>query len=234
MSLLPYTILSSAASIDGFLNDTHEERLLLSHPDDFARVDALRATCDGILVGAHTLRLDNPSLVIRSQELVNQRLEANKPKNPARITLSSSGNLPPDHSFFAESDNDILVYCPSKRLGELQYLLNTSQAEVVSLDSEDVDLRALLVDLKSRGINRLLIEGGQHIATAFLQSGLINELQLAVAPFFVGQPAAPRFVGPGAFPHNKNNRMHLASTERVGDMAVLTYKLETPDNESHA
>lgn len=232
MSLLPYTILSSATSIDGYLNDTHEERLLLSHAEDFARVDAIRAACDGILIGAGTLRIDNPGLIIRSKELVERRRAANKPANPARITLSYSGKLPPTHSFFRDSDNDILVYCPSKIQQELQTLLSQSQTQVISLDSDNVDLRALLIDLKDRGINRLLIEGGQHIATNFLQAGLIDEIQLAIAPFFVGQPEAPRFVGPGNFPHDKNNRMHLQSLEMVGDMAVLTYKLQTRNNES--
>ena len=233
MSLLPYTILSSAISIDGHLNDTSEERLLLSHPKDFDRVDSVRATCDGILIGAHTLRVDNPSLQIRSHSLIQQRLKANRPQNPARITLTSSGNLPASHTFFEENGTSILVYCPSNTAIHLSQHLEDTPAQIIALDA-DVNLRSLLMDLKKRKIHRLLIEGGEQIATAFLTAGLISELQIAIAPFFVGDALAPRLVRSGIFHHNKNNRMDLLETKMVGDMAVLTYKLQTPHYESES
>ena len=234
MSLLPYTILSSAISIDGHLNDTSEERLLLSHPKDFERVDAVRATCDGILIGAHTLRVDNPGLQIRSHSLIQQRLKANRPQNPARVTLTTSGNLPASHTFFEENGTSIFVYCPSNAAEHLSQHLKGTSAQVISLPGDEVDLRSLLIDLKKRKIHRLLIEGGEQIATAFLTAGLINELQIAIAPFFVGDSLAPRFVRSGIFHHNKNNRMDLLETKMVGDMAVLTYKLQTPHHESES
>jgi 5-amino-6-(5-phosphoribosylamino)uracil reductase len=53
-------LLSCAMSVDGHIDDSGPERLLLSHPEDFDRVDALRAGCDAVLVGAGTLRRDNP------------------------------------------------------------------------------------------------------------------------------------------------------------------------------
>ena len=234
MSLLPYTILSSAISIDGHLNDTSEERLLLSHPKDFERVDSVRATCDGILVGAHTLRVDNPGLRIRSAPLIQHRLDAGMPQDPARITLTSSGNLPGSHRFFEENGTPIYVYCPSKTAAHLNQGLKNTPAQIVPLGDSVVPLRSLLIDLKKRNIHRLLIEGGEQIATAFLTEGLINELQIAIAPFFVGDSLAPRLVGAGTFPQNKNNRMDLLETKMVGDMAVLTYKLQAPNNEAES
>ena len=232
MSHFPYTILSSAISVDGCLNDATDERLLLSHPKDFERVDVVRASCDGILVGAHTLRTDNPSLKIRSTELINQRIRAKKPRNPARITVTTSGNLPSSHAFFEDSDNAILIYAPDEVADKLQEDLAHTSAVVIPLGHHCVDLSSLLIDLKKRGIHQLLIEGGETIATGFLTAGLVNELQIAVAPFFVGEPDVPRLVTTGVFPHDKNNRMHLLNTKMVGDMAVLTYKLQTLDNES--
>lgn len=56
----PYVLLSAAVSLDGFLDDTGPERLLLSGPADFDRVDELRASSDAILIGAYTIRADNP------------------------------------------------------------------------------------------------------------------------------------------------------------------------------
>lgn len=232
MSPYPYTILSSAISIDGYLNDTGKKRLLLSHKDDFARVDKVRASCDGILVGANTVRVDNPGLRIRSQSLIQQRIDAQLPQYPARITITSTDNLPATHAFFSDSDNAILVYAPSTVANKLEKSLSNTSAQVIPMGKTSVELPALLMDLKERGIEKLLIEGGERIATAFLTAGLINEFHLAMAPFFVGEPGAPRLVNSGIFPHDKNNRMHLHDTRIVGDMAVLTYKLQTLHAES--
>ena len=63
----PYVLLSCAVTMDGYIDDTTDERLLLSNDADFDRVDAVRATCDAILIGANTIRRDNPRLVVRSQ-----------------------------------------------------------------------------------------------------------------------------------------------------------------------
>ena len=62
----PYTLLSCSVSMDGYIASA-ASRLLLSNEADFDRVDAVRASCDAILVGATTVRNDNPRLVVRSQ-----------------------------------------------------------------------------------------------------------------------------------------------------------------------
>ena len=58
----PYTLLSCGMSLDGYLDDATDQRLLLSNEADFDRVDEVRAGCDAILVGAATVRNDNPRL----------------------------------------------------------------------------------------------------------------------------------------------------------------------------
>ena len=63
----PYTLLSCGMSIDGYLGSATPQRLALSNDADFDRVDAVRAACDAILVGAATVRNDNPRLLVRSQ-----------------------------------------------------------------------------------------------------------------------------------------------------------------------
>ena len=64
----PYTLLSCGMSLDGYLDSATIARLQLSNDADFDRVDAVRASCDAILVGANTVRTDNPRLLVRSSE----------------------------------------------------------------------------------------------------------------------------------------------------------------------
>ena len=70
-----------------------------------------------------------------------------------------------------------------------------------------------------------MVEGGSQVLTQFLEGGLVNEIHLAIAGFFVGQGDAPRFVKPGNFPWNKNHRLHLESVTALDDVAVLVYKV---------
>ncbi|MFJ6956379.1 dihydrofolate reductase family protein, partial [Micromonospora aurantiaca (nom. illeg.)] len=67
MTTRPYVLLSCAMSIDGYIDDATTERLLLSNDDDLDRVDATRAGCDAIMVGAATVRRDDPRLLVRSE-----------------------------------------------------------------------------------------------------------------------------------------------------------------------
>jgi 5-amino-6-(5-phosphoribosylamino)uracil reductase len=82
-------------------------------------------------------------------------------------------------------------------------------------------------DLSDRGVARLMVEGGGSIHTQFLTADLADVLQLVVAPFFVGDPAAHRFVGDGIFPWNPTRRALLAEVRQIGDVVLLRYALSS-------
>jgi 5-amino-6-(5-phosphoribosylamino)uracil reductase len=103
-------------------------------------------------------------------------------------------------------------------------------AEVATI-IEATDLSAVLHDLAARGIQRLLVEGGTTLHTQFLTLGLADELHLVIAPFFVGNPAAARFVAPGNFPFDSRHRMDLTDVRQLGDVVLLRYLLERPTDD---
>jgi riboflavin biosynthesis pyrimidine reductase len=76
-----------------------------------------------------------------------------------------------------------------------------------------------------RGIGRLVVEGGGIVHTQMLTGGFADELQLVIAPFFVGDSSAPRFLHDGAFPCDKDHPARLASVTRIGDVVLLRYAL---------
>ena len=67
-----------------------------------------------------------------------------------------------------------------------------------------------------------MVEGGARLGTEFLTGGLVDELHLVIAPFFVGDPAAPRFAGPGRYPGSPG-LAHLAEVRRLGNVVLLRY-----------
>src|SRR5215472_6713328 len=191
MTTRPYVLLSCAMSVDGYINDASPKRLLLSNEADFDRVDSVRAECDAILIGATTLRRDNPRLLVNSPERRAAREARGLPAYPLKVTVTASGDLDPGLKFWHHGGAK-LVCCPDSVVSGLRERLG-NLADVVGL-GETLDLGAVLDYLAGRGVGQLMVEGGGTVHTQFLTAGLVDEVQLAIAPFFVGDPAAPRFV----------------------------------------
>ncbi len=212
-------------SIDGYLDDASDERLLLSNDADFDRVDDVRAGCDAILVGASTIRQDNPRLLVRSTERRAARVARGDDPDPVKVTVTSNCHLDPQASFFVTGGAAKLVYCATSATAEARAKLSTV-ATVVD-GGDPVDVRRVVEDLGARGIRRLMVEGGGRMHTQFLSAGLADELQLVVAPFFVGDARAPRFVHEGDFPWGPKNRATLAEVRQMGDVVLLRYALST-------
>ncbi len=185
----PYVLLSCATSADGYLDDASPRRLILSGPADLDRVDEVRAGCDAILVGAQTVRKDNPRLLIRDPRRSARRAARGLPGHPARVTLTATGDLDPQARFFAPGALR-LVYCATPAIGRALARLGDSAVLIDAGDPLSLDL--VLTDLAERGVLRVLVEGGARVLGEFLARDLAHQLDLAIAPFFVADPAAPR------------------------------------------
>src|SRR3954470_20069242 len=113
----PYTVLSCSVSLDGYLGD-HKPRLALSNDADFDRVDEVRASSDAILVGAVTVRTDNPRLLVRSRARREGRTARGLAASPMKITVTGRADLDPRSNFFTAGDAEKLVYTSSPRVGD--------------------------------------------------------------------------------------------------------------------
>lgn len=221
----PHVLLSVATSVDGYIDDTSESRLLLSNQEDFDRVDEVRAGVDAVMVGANSIRRDNPRLLVRSSERQDERVRRGLAAHPMKVTVTASGDLDAGARFFTAGDTEKLVYTRDGAVRAVRDMLGTVATVVSTGDA--IDLGAVLDDLGERKVERLLVEGGGTVHTEFLTAGLVDEIHLVMAPFFVGDPDAPRFVHPGRFPQNRDHPMTLAETRHIGDVVLLRYLTET-------
>ena len=220
----PYTLLSCSVSMDGYIASP-ASRLLLSNDADFDRVDAVRASCDAILVGATTVRNDNPRLLVRSQERRDERRARGLAPTPMKVTVSRRAELDAGGDFFVTGETEKLVYCARPNIGDARARLGPV-ATVVDA-GHTVEMCTLGNDLAARGVERLMVEGGGTVHTQFLTADLVDELQLVVAPVFVGDSEAPRFVRDGCFPWNPARRATLAAVRQIGDVVLLRYALSS-------
>ncbi|CAL9524959.1 hypothetical protein SUDANB145_03904 [Streptomyces sp. enrichment culture] len=218
----PYVLLSAAVSLDGYLDDTGPDRLLLSSPADFDRVDGERARADAILVGAGTIRADNPRLLVNSAERRAARLAAGQPEFPLKVAVSGSGELDPAAAFWHTGGEKVLL--TTDQGAERARALRLA-AGVVPLGPA-LHWPAVLAYLHERhGVRRLMVEGGGTVHTQLLRAGLADELQLVLAPLLVGDPAAPRLFGPGDY---QRGRLRLVETRRIEDVVLMRYVPTAP------
>lgn len=200
--------LSVACSSDGCIDDCTCKRLVLSSAEDWAEIYTLRAQFDAILVGAETIRKDNPSLRIKCEELRRQREQQGMSADITRIVISASGNLPHDAKFFTGEGRAIVVTSAKEFTHPL--------AEVIYL--ETITVESLVNELSRRGINSLFVEGGSKTLKMFLNSGMVETLRYAVNPSIrVDDCCAPAF---DATPYVAG----VAFESRLlGEMVVTTY-----------
>lgn len=216
----PYVLLSAAMSVDGYLDDASPQRLLLSDAADFDRVDEVRAGVDAILIGATTIRRDNPRLLVNSERRRADRLARGLPEYPLKVTVTRTGDLDPTLTFWHHG-GEKLAFTVDDALDELRARLH-GLADVVTVGPV-LDWGKVLDELGCRGVRRLMVEGGGTIHTQLMAANLADELQLAVAPLLVGHPDAPRFLGPADYPGGSMARMRLLEAQAIGDVVLLRY-----------
>ncbi|MHC1560363.1 dihydrofolate reductase family protein [Actinomycetospora sp. C-140] len=191
----PHVLASAAVSVDGFLDDASPRRLVLSGAADLDRVDAERAGVDAILVGAGTVRADDPRLLVRSPARRADRVDRGLGPSPLRVVLSSRP-VDPGARVLTEgrdlADTVVLAGDPGHVLGELA----------------------------AHGVLRLMVEGGAAVHREFFAAGVVDELQLVVAPQLVGD--GPRFTG-------APTAAHLVETRPVGQDVLLRYRFGDTD-----
>jgi len=140
---------------------------------DIERLHRLRALVDAVVVGASTVAHDDPRLTVRLVE----------GPSPVRVVLDPSGRIALDRKVFTDPSAHTLVV-----VGEGGPAAGTTKNEIrVPWSERDgFDLSALLTRLRSRGLRRILVEGGGVTVSRFLQAGLLDRLHLTVAPMLIG------------------------------------------------
>ena len=187
----PYTIIVSEITVDGklTLRKGYSSKEIMKFMDEEATryLHQIRAKVDGIMVGAETIRTDNPYLTVRHAV----------GKNPVRIIPTRTGNIPLDANVLKSDAPTIIITtekAPKEKLKELE-----KKAEVIICGKDDIDLIHMMEILYNKGIKSLMVEGGSTLNWNLIKNGLIDEIRLIHMPFIVGGENTPTLVGGEGF-----------------------------------
>lgn len=185
---IPFVTLKIAQTLNGKIASFHNKPRWITSKESRRLVHQLRAEHDAVLVGANTVRVDNPELTVR---LV-------KGHNPIRILLDGNLSVPLRAKLFSDHfRQQTVVFAANRNLkfkkNKLQQLRKRG-VKMVFLQSDPnglLKLKSVLRELGKMNISSILVEGGQHIFTSFLTQYLVDKLLIFIAPkiFTNGLPA---------------------------------------------
>lgn len=156
----PWVILKLAMTLEGYLAIPGKK--WITGPQARDEVQKIRSGCDAILVGAETVRKDNPQLTVRKVFRHSAECRNVGGEQPWRVVVTRSGKLPKGANLFRDQNKERTLVYRRKKWSEV------------------------LKDLYRRGVSRLLVEGGAEVADGLIKAGKVNEAVIYLAPILVG------------------------------------------------
>jgi 2,5-diamino-6-(ribosylamino)-4(3H)-pyrimidinone 5'-phosphate reductase len=219
----PFVAINMAMTADGKITSALREEPGFASRYDKTTMDRLRAEADAVLVGAGTLRADDPPLHVRDPDMKAYRRSLGKPDGLVNVLVTASANVDPGSRFFASDHAAGRIVAtvedaPPDRLARL-----APAADVWTVGRGAVDLRELLRRLKARGIERLLVEGGGELNWGFVRDDLVDELYVTVAPALLGGRDAPTLCEGEGLAMGERRRLRLVKADIVDGEIFCRY-----------
>ena len=213
---LPYITLKIAQSVDGKISEAKNKQTWLTGKESIKYVHKLRSEYDAVLVGANTIKIDDPQLNVRKA----------KGRNPIRVIVDGNLTIPTNSKIFNLSDPEkTWIFTSSnvdkkkvKRIADKGmniFKINNSKKKLL-------DLKKILKFLAEHKITSLLVEGGADIFTQFLEKDLSDEIIVLQAPKILGK-------GINGFNMKRLKKIQLLKMDKLGQDIRLVYGRKLSD-----
>lgn len=213
----PFVYVNMAMTADGKITSAAREVPRFASSRDRQRMDRLRAEADAVLLGAETVRADDPPLRVRDPEMQAYRRSLGRPDGILGVVVTATGRLDPRARFFRQSPPSSRVVATVEDLHDDALHPLSAVAEVWRCGRRRVDLAQLLERLRSRGVGRLLVEGGGELHWELVRLGLVDEIFVTLAPCLLGGRLAPTLLDGDGFGMADRTRLALLDLGRHGD-----------------
>ncbi len=217
----PYVLIVSEVTIDGKLTlakgVSSKEIMKLMDEEANRYLHRIRAECDGIMVGANTVRIDNPNLTVRYVE----------GENPVRVIPTSTGDIPLDANVLNTEVAPTVIAVSEKAPPDRIKAIEEKGAKVIVAGKERVDFVRLLERLYEMGMKKLMVEGGSKVNWELIKNDLVDEIRLIHLPVVVGGDDVPSLTsGEGFGSLEKVKRFKIKRIFQCGNQVITEYERE--------
>ncbi|MEK7704137.1 MAG: dihydrofolate reductase family protein [Myxococcota bacterium] len=221
----PHIVINMASSVDGKITSAAREYPRLTSRRDKLLMDRIRAESDAVVIGAGTLRADDPPLQVRDAAMRAHRLQHGKATPLMCVLVSRRLEVSPEARFFADNAGARLVIatCASAPAAKIARL--SDRAEIWQLGETTVDLTQLVARLHAEGVARLLVEGGGELNWGFVAAGLVDEIYLTLAPTLLGGRDAPTLLEGEGLTMAEQQRLELIDVRAEDSEVFLHYRV---------
>ena len=193
----PFVVGHLGQSLDGFIATHGGDSQFVTGEENIVHLHRLRALCDAVVVGAGTVAADDPQLTTRHVP----------GPNPLRVVFDPARRLDDHFRVFHEASAPTVYVCAASLMRPAETHVGVAAIVPVADAGGQVEVSELARVLWARGCRRILVEGGGVTVSKFLKANLIDRLQVAVAPFIMGdgRPAI-RLPAPALLSHCERPR----------------------------
>ena len=234
----PHVFVNMASSIDGKITTRNREVFSLGSSEDRSMMELLRERADAVLVGAGTIRDEDPPLLIRNDVRQRRRESAKGAAHPINVVVSGSLDFKVEGSrFFSSGETKRIVYT-GRGVDPVRVKSVSARADLVEVERDENGspvLSAILADLHRRGVRELLLEGGGTLNFAMMNAGLVDEVYLTLCPIVIGGKGAPTTFGGAGFLREDIRKLTLVSSRvnKRGEL-FLHYRVAEAAEKRHA
>jgi diaminohydroxyphosphoribosylaminopyrimidine deaminase / 5-amino-6-(5-phosphoribosylamino)uracil reductase len=198
----PRVLWKYAASLDGRIAAVDGSSKWITSEESRADVHRLRGSCDAIVVGSGTQRVDDPHLTVRHVEVTHQ---------PLRVVVDSGARTPADARVLDDAAPTLIAVAEDADAAHLGI-----RAVRLPRSERGLNLHALLKALEERGVRSVFLEGGPTLAGSFLAEGFIDRVVAYIAPVLIGGGGKAALEGPGAPSIGDARRFRLLEVTPIG------------------
>jgi len=213
-----------AMTVDGKVTTKNLSPVDFTSREDKLHLFRQRALADAVLIGHTSLKRDNVRLGL-PVEMQETRVKRGQSRCPLRVIVSNEGRIDHRLKIFQSNVSPIIVFSTKRMPGKYERALE-KKATLHLSNSKHVDLAGMLETLRKKyGVRTVACEGGPTLFRSLLEQGLIDRLNLTIAPYLFGGAKAPTLTGVSKKFLPASVHCSLSDMRTLGDECFLTYRI---------
>jgi 5-amino-6-(5-phosphoribosylamino)uracil reductase len=223
----PFVSATFAMTVDGKITTRNFTPVDFTSREDKLHLFRQRARSDAVMIGHSTLKRDNVRLGLPA-DLAEERIKRGQTKAPLRVIVSNEGKIDHQLKIFQSDISPILIFSTKRMPKDVRSALREKNVTLHLSKTKNVDLAGMLRTLRTEyKVRTIACEGGPTLFRALLERGLVDQLNLTIAPYLFGGAGAPTLTGLSKEFLPASVQCVMKNMRVVGDECFLTYRIKS-------